>query len=62
MFCCKIEETCTGTSDAPRRWWNILDKALRSYGLIPTRDAQASLGTLDKRSHRTAERHKRRLH
>ena len=24
-------------NDAPRRWWNILDKALRSYGMIPTR-------------------------
>ena len=23
--------------DAPRRWWNILDKALRSYGMLPTR-------------------------
>ena len=23
--------------DAPRRWWNILDKALRSYVMIPTR-------------------------
>ena len=24
-------------NDAPRRWWNILDSALRSYGLVPTR-------------------------
>ena len=24
-------------NDAPRRWWNILDLALRSYGLVPTR-------------------------
>ena len=21
----------------PQRWWNILDKALRSYGMVPTR-------------------------
>ena len=21
-------------NDAPRRWWNILDSALRSYGLV----------------------------
>ena len=21
----------------PRRWWNILDKALRSHGMVPTR-------------------------
>ena len=26
-----------GVNDAPRRWWNILDKALRTYGVIPTR-------------------------
>ena len=24
-------------NDAPRRWWNILDKALRSYDMVPTR-------------------------
>ena len=24
-------------NDAHRRWWNILDKALRTYGMIPTR-------------------------
>ena len=26
-----------GLNDAPRKWWNRLDKSLRSYGLIPTR-------------------------
>ena len=26
-----------GMNDAPRRWWNILDKALRSCGVVPTR-------------------------
>ena len=24
-------------NDAPRRWWNILDSALCSYGVVPTR-------------------------
>ena len=24
-------------NDAPRRWWNILDKALGSCGMVPTR-------------------------
>ena len=24
-------------NDAPRRWWNILDKALCSYGMVLTR-------------------------
>ena len=23
--------------DAPRRWWNRIDRSLRSYGLVPTR-------------------------
>ena len=26
-----------GMNDVPRRWWNILDKALRSSGMVPTR-------------------------
>ena len=26
-----------GMNDAPRRWWNILDKALRSFDMVPTR-------------------------
>ena len=26
-----------GLNDAPRRWWNEIDKSLRSYGLVPTR-------------------------
>ena len=26
-----------GLNDAPRRWWNSLDSALRGYGLVPTR-------------------------
>ena len=24
-----------GLNDAPRRWWNRLDTALRGYGLVP---------------------------
>ena len=24
-------------NDAPRRWWNILDNALCSYGMVPSR-------------------------
>ena len=24
-------------NDAPRRWWQVVDKALLSYGLVPTR-------------------------
>ena len=27
-------------NDASRRWWNILDKALRSYGMVSTRADQ----------------------
>ena len=26
-----------GMNDAPRRWWNILDKVLCSCGMVPTR-------------------------
>ena len=33
----KLKKLAYGMIDAPRRWWNILDKALRSYGMVPTR-------------------------
>ena len=32
-------------NDAPRRWWNILDKALCSYGMVPTRADTPDSGT-----------------
>ena len=33
----RLKKPAYGMNDAPRRWWNILDKALRSYGMVPTR-------------------------
>ena len=33
----RMQRHAYGLNDAPRRWWNILDLALRSYGLVPTR-------------------------
>ena len=33
----RLKKPANGMNDAPRRWWNILDKALRSYGMVPTR-------------------------
>ena len=33
----RLKKPAYGMNDAPRRWWNILDKALRNYGMIPTR-------------------------
>ena len=33
----RMNNPAYGLNDAPRRWWNILDSALRSYGLVPTR-------------------------
>ena len=33
----RMKKPAYGLNDAPRRWWNILDPALRSYGLVPTR-------------------------
>ena len=32
----RLKEAACGMNDAPRRW-NILDKALRKYGMVPTR-------------------------
>ena len=32
-----MKKPAYGLNDAPRRWWNIVDKALLSYGLVPTR-------------------------
>ena len=33
----RMKKPAYGLNDAPRRWWNILDSALRSYGQVPTR-------------------------
>ena len=33
----RMKKPAYGLNDAPRRWWNILDSALRSYRLVPTR-------------------------
>ena len=33
----RLKKLSYGMNDAPRHWWNVLDKALCSYGMIPTR-------------------------
>ena len=33
----RLKKPAYGMNDAPRRWWNILDKALCSYGTVPMR-------------------------
>ena len=33
----RLKKPACGMNDAPRRWWNVLDKALRTCGMIPTR-------------------------
>ena len=33
----RLKKPAHGMNDASRRWWNIFDKALRSYGMVPTR-------------------------
>ena len=32
-----LKRPAYGLNDAPRRWWNRLDTALRGYGLVPRR-------------------------
>ena len=36
-MCARMKKPAYGLNDAPRRWWNIVDEKLRSYGLEPTR-------------------------
>ena len=36
----RLKKPAYGMNDVTRRWWNILDKTLRSYGTVPTRDDQ----------------------
>ena len=33
----RLQKPAYGLNDAPRRWWNIFDKALCSCGMVPTR-------------------------
>ena len=39
-FAARLKKPACGMNDAPRRWWNILDKALCRKGMIPTRAAR----------------------
>lgn len=36
-FRMRLKRAAYGLNDAPRLWWNRLDAALHSYGLVPTR-------------------------
>ena len=33
----RLKKPAYGMNDAPRRWWNILDKALRGCDMVPRR-------------------------
>ena len=33
----RLEKPAYSMNDVPRRWWNMLDKALCGYGMVPTR-------------------------
>ena len=33
----RMKKSAYGLNHAPRRWWQVVDKALLSYGLVPTR-------------------------
>ena len=33
----RLKKPAYGMNDASRRWWNILDEALRCHGMVPTR-------------------------
>ena len=33
----KMKKSAYGLNDPPRRWWQVVDKALLSYGMVPTR-------------------------
>ena len=39
----RLKKHAYGMNDAPRRWLNILDKALCSYGMVPTKTWQMLL-------------------
>ena len=39
----RLKRPAYGLNDAPRRWWNIIDKGLRSYGMAPTRATVAAM-------------------
>ena len=38
----KLVRPAYGLNDAPRRWWNKIDKSLRDYGINPTRADQCT--------------------
>ena len=53
----RMEKPAYGLNDAPRRWWNIVDKALRSYGLAPTRADRCTYVLYGNLKDKTKSRH-----
>ena len=45
----RLKRAAYGLNDAPRLWWNRLDKALTSYGLVPTRADRCCYVLYDKK-------------
>ena len=43
-----MKKSAYGLNDAPRRWWQIVDKALLSYDLVPTRADRCTYTLYDK--------------
>ena len=33
----RLKKPAYGMNDAPQQWWSMIDKALCSYGMVPTR-------------------------
>jgi hypothetical protein len=51
----RMKKPAYGLNDAPRRWWNIIDGKLVSYGLIPTRADRCTHVLYGEKQHRLEE-------
>ena len=47
----RLKKPGYGLNDAPRKWWNEVDKSLTSYGLVPTRADRCTYITTDQGPH-----------
>ena len=50
----RMKKSAYGLNDAPRRWWQVVDRALLSYGLAPTRADRCTYILYGDQKHSTA--------
>ena len=56
-MCARMKKPAYGLNDAPRKWWNVVDSKLVSYGFKPTRADRCYVLYGDKKKQQHSQQH-----